>query len=203
MYRRTISGLAHPPICWIITANGRYEDQAGRTIPVRFAVRRADGTLVEDVSVTVALLDGAGRAVAGPIAFGKTPADGIVFEGPQGYHGNLSTRGVAAGSYVLRARFDSPTLVGGPSPRDRSPLDGRDDSKRCIQTWRTRVLVATLAEALVFEAIVTLVTFYVPWGPNGWYGAPVPVPVGETSGIGFIVGPSTTFSPILFGAVAG
>lgn len=95
-----------------LTANGRYLDQAGRTIPVRFAVRRADGSLVDDASVNVTLLDAAGGVAAGPLLAAQTPAGGVVFDSTVGYHGNLSTKGLTPGSYTLRVRFDSPSLVG-------------------------------------------------------------------------------------------
>ncbi len=85
--------------------------QAGRTIPVRFRVVRADGTLVVDQSVRVDLVDAGGATVAGPQLFATTPDSGVVVQGDV-YHANLSTRGVAPGHYTLRASFASPTLVG-------------------------------------------------------------------------------------------
>jgi len=66
---------------------------------------------VEDASVTVTLLDGSGTVVAG-LLFSTTPHDGVVYRDTTGYHGDLSTAGVSAGSYLLRVRFDSPTLIG-------------------------------------------------------------------------------------------
>jgi len=63
-------------------------------------------------SVTVALLDGAGGVVAGPLYFSTTPYDGVVYRDATGYYGNLPTTGAGAGSYLLRVRFDSPTLIG-------------------------------------------------------------------------------------------
>jgi hypothetical protein len=92
--------------------NGRQQGAAGRTLPVRFILNRPDGTLVEDASVTVTLLDGSGTVVAGPLLFSTTPHDGVVYRDTTGYHGDLSTAGVSAGSYLLRVRFDSPTLIG-------------------------------------------------------------------------------------------
>ena len=99
---------------WLVplTANGRYRDAAGRTIPVRFMVQRADGTLVDDASVAISLLDESENTVVGPLVFGNTPAGGVVFHETSGYHSNLSTAGVVAGRYLLRARFNSATLVG-------------------------------------------------------------------------------------------
>jgi Tol biopolymer transport system component/pimeloyl-ACP methyl ester carboxylesterase len=92
--------------------NGRQQAAGGRTLPVRFVLNRPDGTPVEDTSVTVTLLDGAGTVVAGPLLFSTTPHDGVVYRDTTGYHGDLSAAGVSAGSYVLRVRFDSPTLIG-------------------------------------------------------------------------------------------
>lgn len=92
--------------------NGRQQGQGGRTLPVRFVLNLPDGTPVEDASVTVTLLDGVGTVVAGPLLFSTTPHDGVVYRDTTGYHGDLSTAGVSAGSYLLRVRFDSPTLVG-------------------------------------------------------------------------------------------
>ncbi len=92
--------------------NGRQQAEGGRTLPIRFVLNRPDGTPVEDTSVTVTLLDGAGTVVAGPLLFSATPHDGVVYRDATGYHGDLSTTGVSAGSYVLRVRFDSPTLIG-------------------------------------------------------------------------------------------
>jgi pimeloyl-ACP methyl ester carboxylesterase len=93
-------------------ANGRQEGEAGRTLPVRFVLDRPDGTPIEDASVTVALLDGTGQVVAGPLHFSTTPHDGVVYRDATGYHGNLPTTGVSAGRYLLRVRFNSPTLIG-------------------------------------------------------------------------------------------
>jgi len=62
--------------------------------------------------VPVALLDDVGRVAAGPLVASRTPASGVVFENAVGYHGNLSTKGLTPGSYMLRVRFDSPSLIG-------------------------------------------------------------------------------------------
>ena len=56
--------------------------------------------------------DGAGTVVAGPLLFSTRPHDGVVYRDATGYHGDLSAAGVSAGSYLLRVRFDSPTLIG-------------------------------------------------------------------------------------------
>jgi hypothetical protein len=70
------------------------------------------GSLVEDASVSVTLLEQTGRVTAGPLLAARSPEGGVAFESNVGYHGNLSTRGLTAGSYMLRVRFDSPSLVG-------------------------------------------------------------------------------------------
>lgn len=79
---------------------------------MRFTVRRADGSLVDDASVNVTLLDAAGAVAAGPLLAAQTPAGGVVFNKTVGYHGDLSTKGLPPGSYTLRVRSDSPSLVG-------------------------------------------------------------------------------------------
>lgn len=84
---------------------------AGRTIPVRFVVRRADGTAVVDESVVVDLTDADGRPVVAPLTLSGTPAGGVVVQNGT-YHADLGTKGLAPGAYVVRARFGSAQLTG-------------------------------------------------------------------------------------------
>ncbi len=84
---------------------------ASRAIPVKFVIRRADGTLVADQSVTVELLNGAGHAALPPRRAAAGPEDGVTIADSK-YHTNLKTSGLAAGQYTLRVSFTSPTLVG-------------------------------------------------------------------------------------------
>jgi hypothetical protein len=104
---------------WIapLLPGGAMIENAGRTFPIKFNVRRSDGTFVDDRSATLTLVNGAGRTVVGPLRVAASPDDGIAIEvdsltGTVQYHGNVKTKGLAPGSYKVVVTFDSPTLVG-------------------------------------------------------------------------------------------
>ncbi|MBI2773448.1 MAG: hypothetical protein HYX56_03015 [Chloroflexi bacterium] len=110
--QRAFDAYAYQWLPPLVAGNGRATTlSAGRTIPVRFAVRRADGSPVRDESVTVDLTDATGRPVVAPLTMGTTPAKGVVFRDGV-YQADLGTKGVAPGAYLLRVRFDSSRLVG-------------------------------------------------------------------------------------------
>lgn len=103
---------ALPGIAALVAGAGRGPNfNAGRTIPVRFVVRRADGTAVVDESIVVDLTDTDGRSVVAPLTLSGTPAGGVVVQNGT-YHADLRTAGLATGAYVVRARFGSPQLTG-------------------------------------------------------------------------------------------
>ena len=88
-----------------------FQGNSGQTIPVKFSVVTAAGAFVSDRSVVVDLLDSAGHQVVGPLAFGQSPTHGVAIQDDQ-YHVDISTDGLAAGTYTIRVRFNSPTLIG-------------------------------------------------------------------------------------------
>jgi hypothetical protein len=88
-----------------------FQGTIGQAIPVKFSVATAAGAFVADRSVLVDIVDSAGRQVIGPLAYGQSPADSVVIQGDQ-YHVDLRTDGLAPGSYAIRVRFNSPTLIG-------------------------------------------------------------------------------------------
>jgi hypothetical protein len=96
-------------------SSGPFSGSVGRTIPVKFNVTTPGGVFVTDSSVIVDLLNAGGTVVAGPMTFAQTPDAGVaVVTGSNGsiYQANLRTSGLAPGTYVLRARFNSANLLG-------------------------------------------------------------------------------------------
>lgn len=83
----------------------------GRNLPVKFTVHGPDGAFVLDPTVQVDVLDGTGAVVAGPFVLGDQPSRSVMVSGDS-YHVNVDTRNLAAGAYLLRARFSSPVLTG-------------------------------------------------------------------------------------------
>ena len=83
----------------------------GRNQPAKFTVHAPDGTFVLDQSVRVDVVDAYGNVVLGPYVFGEQPSRAITTSG-DAYHVNVDTRGFAPGSYRLRVRFASATLMG-------------------------------------------------------------------------------------------
>jgi hypothetical protein len=83
----------------------------GRNLPVKFAVRGADGSPVLDESVEVDVVDSSGALVAGTYVFGDQPSRSVMWNGDY-YHVNVDTRDLEAGMYQLRVRFSSATLSG-------------------------------------------------------------------------------------------
>jgi pimeloyl-ACP methyl ester carboxylesterase len=96
---------------WLPPLRRGFSGKAGRTIPVLFTVVDSRGAFVADPSVVVDLVDSTGTAVVAAIGYGSDPAHAVVVQ-DSAYHGNLRTDGVAAGSYAIRVRFDSSTLLG-------------------------------------------------------------------------------------------
>ncbi|HKC91820.1 MAG TPA: hypothetical protein VKE23_10890, partial [Candidatus Limnocylindria bacterium] len=90
-------------------ANG-LSAQAGRTIPVKFAVAGPNGAFTELIA-TVEIRNTTGAVVIGPIGPAANPADGVAVTGDE-YHANVSTGGLAPGSYELVIRFNSSTVTG-------------------------------------------------------------------------------------------
>lgn len=88
-----------------------FQANIGQAIPVKFSVATAAGTFVADASVLVDLLDSAGKVVTGPVGYSQSPAQGVTIQDGK-YHVDLSTDGLAPGTYTVRVRFNSPTLVG-------------------------------------------------------------------------------------------
>jgi hypothetical protein len=93
-----------------LNPSGVFTGNAGRTIPVKFSVTTPAGVSVADNSVTVSMIDHTGRVVVGPLVVSDSPSSGVKI-GPD-YHANVSTKGLAPGTYWIRVTFDSSTLVG-------------------------------------------------------------------------------------------
>jgi hypothetical protein len=86
-------------------AGGGEDDNAsgaGSAIHVQFVVTNPDGRFVADPTVVVDLLD----------AHGSVVATGSVEIQDHEYRATIQTRGLAPGSYLVRARFNSSLLVG-------------------------------------------------------------------------------------------
>ena len=97
-----------PPIN---TANP-YSAQQGRVIPVEFTLADKDGSFVEDLSVTVRVVDSSGKVVIAPVGISNNPTQGVNIQGrPQGaapkYHYNLDTSGLPQGIYTLQVLYNS------------------------------------------------------------------------------------------------
>lgn len=88
---------------------------AGRTLPVKFTITTPGGIFVNDSSVAVDLLDANGTIVAGPMTYAPTPDAGVaVLTDGSGstYQANLRTSGLPPGTYSVRVRFSSASLLG-------------------------------------------------------------------------------------------
>ncbi|OLC11167.1 MAG: hypothetical protein AUH39_00170 [Chloroflexi bacterium 13_1_40CM_67_9] len=85
--------------------------QAGRTIPVKFTVSGPSGAFTEPIA-TVEIRNATGALILGPIGPAANPADGLAITGRDTYHANISTTGLAPGSYELVIRFSSSTVTG-------------------------------------------------------------------------------------------
>ena len=84
-----------------------YVAQAGRTIPVQFALTDLEENFVADPTVILRLLDVVGTTVVGPVGLAANPAQGIVIQGDRKYHYNLRTTGLAPGTYTLAVSYNS------------------------------------------------------------------------------------------------
>lgn len=82
-----------------ITVNGN-----NATVPLRFSVTTQGGSLVNDASCIVSVVDPAGTALLSQ----PCSVDGSA----SFYHVNLDTHSLASGSYSVRVGFDSATLTG-------------------------------------------------------------------------------------------
>ncbi len=56
-----------------------FSSKGARTISVKFTVSDASGTLVQDQSVAVSLVDANANVVVGPVTFGNTPDSSVAF----------------------------------------------------------------------------------------------------------------------------
>jgi hypothetical protein len=83
----------------------------GRNLPVKFTVRRPDGSFFVDQSVRVDVVDAEGNVKAGPYTFGDQPSRSVTLSGDS-YHVNVDTKDLEAGMYWLRVKFSSQTLSG-------------------------------------------------------------------------------------------
>ncbi|PWH12052.1 MAG: hypothetical protein DDG60_15140, partial [Anaerolineae bacterium] len=83
-----------------------YLAQSGRTIPVEFSLADFQSNFVVDESVTLQLLDDAGKLIIGPIGLGNTPVEGIVVQGKK-YHYDLQTTDLKPGLYTLQVVYNA------------------------------------------------------------------------------------------------
>ena len=86
--------------------------QAGRTIPVKFNLRTASGSVFADPIASVEIQDANGTPVVRPIGPGSNPANGVATTNGDTYHANVSTAGLAPGNYQIVVRFSSSTITG-------------------------------------------------------------------------------------------
>ncbi len=96
---------------WLPPLDQSFTGKVGQTIPDKFSLVTAGGAFVADQSVQLDLLDASGKAVTTAMSFGTDPDRAVVIQDGQ-YHGNLRTDGLVAGSYTIRVRFNSPSLLG-------------------------------------------------------------------------------------------
>jgi pimeloyl-ACP methyl ester carboxylesterase len=96
---------------WLPPLQQGFSGNVGQTIPVKFTVTTPGGAFVVDQSVILDLVDSSGNVVSKSMSYGTDPAQSVTITGNQ-YHGNLSTMGISPGSYVIRVRFSSSSLVG-------------------------------------------------------------------------------------------
>jgi hypothetical protein len=92
--------------------SGAFEGNAGRSIPVKFTIRAADGTAFTRQIATLEIRDATGRTVVGPIGSGTNPSNGIAIVGDDMYHAGVPTTGLAPGTYELVVRFDASDVTG-------------------------------------------------------------------------------------------
>ncbi|TMG41005.1 MAG: hypothetical protein E6H94_02715 [Chloroflexi bacterium] len=92
--------------------SGGFEGNAGRSIPVKFTIRAADGTPFVRQIATLEIRDTTGRTVVGPIGSGTNPSNGIAVVGNDMYHAGVPTTGLAPGTYELVLRFDASDVTG-------------------------------------------------------------------------------------------
>ena len=92
--------------------SGGFEGNAGRSIPVKFTIRAADGTPFVRQIATLEIRDATGRTVVGPIGSGTNPSNGIAVVGNDMYHAGVPTTGLAPGTYELVLRFDASDVTG-------------------------------------------------------------------------------------------
>src|SRR5439155_1062254 len=96
---RTVTGLG---LEWTEPlGSGGFEGNAGRSIPVKFTIRAADGTPFVRQIATLEIRDATGRTVVGPIGSGTNPSNGIAVVGNDMYHAGVPTTGLAPGTYEL------------------------------------------------------------------------------------------------------
>ena len=86
--------------------------QAGRTIPVKFNLRTASGSVFADPIASVEIQDANGTPVVRPIGPGSNPANGVATTNGDTYHANVSTAGLAPGNYQIVVRFSSSSVTG-------------------------------------------------------------------------------------------
>lgn len=81
-------------------------ENAGRTLPVRFALRDIAGEPAVDHSVQLLVLDIHGTVVHGPVEVGRNPNSSIKIQNGR-YQHNWQTKGLGPGTYIIRIRFNN------------------------------------------------------------------------------------------------
>lgn len=83
-----------------------YRAEAGRTIPVEFAIQDFQGNFVIDETTTLKIRDANGNIVAGPVGINDNPTQGISIQGKK-YHYNFQATGLADGLYMIQISYNS------------------------------------------------------------------------------------------------
>jgi hypothetical protein len=98
-------------VAWLEPTGNGQSGQAGQTIPVKFTVTSPTGAFTQPIA-TVEIRDASGAIVVGPIGPASNPAVGVASAGGGTYHANVSTAGLAPGSYEIVVRFSSSAVTG-------------------------------------------------------------------------------------------